>query len=161
MARFINPFTDVGFKRIFGQEISKPLIIDFLNSLPVSDDKITNIRFLDKEQPALFDDDSSLGYDVYCETEKKENIIVKMQNKSQPFFKNRSIYYVSEAIARQGEKGSQWQYNIDAVYLVAFLSFCPMDFEKKFRTNVALKDVDSDEVFSSKVRMTFLKIWRH
>lgn len=33
MARFINPFTDVGFKRIFGQEISKPLILDFLNSL--------------------------------------------------------------------------------------------------------------------------------
>lgn len=33
MARFINPFTDVGFKRIFGQEISKPLILDFLNRL--------------------------------------------------------------------------------------------------------------------------------
>ena len=33
MAKFINPFTDIGFKRIFGQEISKPLIIDFLNSL--------------------------------------------------------------------------------------------------------------------------------
>lgn len=33
MGKFINPFTDVGFKRIFGQEISKPLLIDFLNCL--------------------------------------------------------------------------------------------------------------------------------
>lgn len=33
MARYINPFTDVGFKRIFGQEFSKPLLIDFLNNL--------------------------------------------------------------------------------------------------------------------------------
>ena len=33
MGRFINPFTDVGFKRIFGQEINKDLLIDFLNSL--------------------------------------------------------------------------------------------------------------------------------
>ena len=115
MARFINPFTDIGFKRIFGQEISKPLIIDFLNSLFLGEKHITNITFLDKEQPALFEDDRSLIYDIYCETDQKENIIVEMQNKSQPYFKNRSIYYVSEAIARQGEKGSGWKYHIDAV----------------------------------------------
>ena len=33
MAKYINPFTDIGFKRIFGQELSKPLLLDFLNSL--------------------------------------------------------------------------------------------------------------------------------
>lgn len=33
MGKYVNPFTDIGFKRIFGQEISKPLIIDFLNNL--------------------------------------------------------------------------------------------------------------------------------
>ena len=158
MARFINPFTDIGFKRIFGQEISKPLIIDFLNSLFPGEKHITNITFLDKEQPALFEDDRSLIYDIYCETEQKENIIVEMQNKSQPYFKNRSIYYVSEAIARQGEKGSGWKYQIDAVYLVAFLNFCPMDFKKKFRTNVEMKDRESNETFSDKMRMTFIQL---
>lgn len=35
MAKFITPFTDVGLKRIFGQEINKDLLIDFLNSLLV------------------------------------------------------------------------------------------------------------------------------
>lgn len=158
MAKFINPFTDIGFKRIFGQEISKPLIIDFLNSLLLGERCITNITFLDKEQPALFEDDRSLIYDIYCETDTKENIIVEMQNKSQPYFKNRSIYYISEAIARQGEKGSNWRYHIDAVYLVAFLNFCPLDFEKKFRTNVELKDRESNETFSDKVRMTFMQL---
>ena len=158
MARFINPFTDIGFKRIFGQEVSKPLIIDFLNSLLIGEEHITNITFLDKEQPALFEDDRSLIYDIYCETDKKENIIVEMQNKSQPYFKNRSIYYVSEAIARQGEKGADWKYNIDAVYLVAFLNFCPMDFEKKFRTNVGLADLESKNTFSNKLRMTFMQL---
>lgn len=141
MARFINPFTDIGFKRIFGQEVSKPLIIDFLNSLLLGKEHITSITFLDKEQPALFEDDRSLIYDIYCETDKNENIIVEMQNKSQPYFKNRSIYYASEAIARQGEKGADWKYNIDAVYLVAFLNFCPMDFKKEFRTDVGLTNL--------------------
>ena len=158
MARFINPFTDIGFKRIFGQEISKPLILDFLNSLMAGEEHITNITFLDKEQPALFEDDRSLIYDIYCETDKNENIIVEMQNKSQPYFKNRSIYYVSEAIARQGEKGADWQYKIDAVYLVAFLNFCPMDFDKQFRTDVGLIDRKSGKTFSNKARMTFMQL---
>ena len=158
MARFINPFTDIGFKRIFGQEFSKPLIIDFLNSLLLGKEHITNITFLDKEQPALFEDDRSLIYDIYCETDKKENIIVEMQNKSQPYFKNRSIYYISEAIARQGEKGTKWKYNIDAVYLVAFLNFSPMDFEKKFRIDVGLADMESNKIFSNKMRMTFMQL---
>ena len=158
MAKFINPFTDIGFKRIFGQEISKPLIIDFLNSLLLGEERITNITFLDKEQPALFEDDRSLIYDIYCQTEKGENIIVEMQNKSQPYFKNRSIYYVCEAIARQGERGTDWKYNIDAVYLVAFLNFCPMDFDKKFRSDIGLADKGNNKLFSDKMRMTFMQL---
>lgn len=158
MAKFINPFTDVGFKRVFGQEISKPLILDFLNNLLLGEEHVANLTFLDKEQPALYDDDRSLVYDIYCETDTGKKIIVEMQNKSQPYFKSRSIYYVSEAIARQGERGSMWNYAIDAVYLVAFLNFCPMDFERKFRTDVVLADREGMVVFSDKIRMTFMQL---
>ncbi len=61
MAKFINPFTDVGFKRVFGQEISKPLILDFPNNLLLGEEHIADITFLDKEQPALYEDDRSLA----------------------------------------------------------------------------------------------------
>ena len=158
MAKFINPFTDIGFKRIFGQEFSKPLLLDFLNSLFEGEKHIVNLTFLDKEQPALFEEDRSLIYDIYCETDEDEKIIVEMQNKSQPFFKNRSIYYVSESIARQGERGSCWNYEIDSVYLVAFLNFCPMDFKKQFRTDVVFAEKGSIDQFSDKVRMIFLQL---
>ena len=158
MAKFINPFTDIGFKRIFGQEFSKPLLLDFLNSLFEGEKHIVNLTFLDKEQPALFEEDRSLIYDIYCETDEDEKIIVEMQNKSQPFFKNRSIYYVSESIARQGERGSCWIYEIDSVYLVAFLNFCPMDFKNQFRTDVVFAEKGTINQFSDKVRMIFLQL---
>ena len=158
MAKFINPFTDIGFKRIFGQEFSKPLLLDFLNSLFEGEKHIVNLTFLDKEQPALFEEDRSLIYDIYCETDEDEKIIVEMQNKSQPFFKNRSIYYVSESIARQGERGSSWNYEIDSVYLVAFLNFCPMDFKNQFRTDVVFAEKGTVDQFSDKVRMIFLQL---
>ena len=158
MAKYINPFTDIGFKRIFGQELSKPLLLDFLNSLFEGEKHMANLTFLDKEQPALFEEDRSLIYDIYCETDDGEKIIVEMQNKSQPFFKNRSIYYVSEAIARQGERGSVWNYAIDSVYLVAFLNFCPFDFKKQFRTDVVLSEKGTVEQFSDKLRMIYLQL---
>ena len=111
MGKFINPFTDVGFKRIFGQEFSKPVLIAFLNGLLKDERCIVDVKFLDKEQIRINDGDRSLIYDIYCETETGEHIIVEMQNKYQPYFKKRSIYYLSRSIVEQGERGSEWSYD--------------------------------------------------
>ena len=158
MANYINPFTDIGFKRIFGQEFSKPLLIDFLNNLLIGEKRIVNLKFLDKELPPVFVDDRSLIYDIYCELDDNEKIIVEMQNCEQSFFKRRSIYYVSEAIARQGEKGPDWQYDVKAVYLIAFLNFRRPDIGEEFRTDVMLINRKSKEVFSDKLRLVYLQL---
>lgn len=50
MGRFINPFTDFGFKFLFGREVEKELLIDFLNDLLVGEHIITDIQFLNNEQ---------------------------------------------------------------------------------------------------------------
>ena len=68
MGRFINPFTDTGFKRVFGQEMSKPVLIAFLISLLTGERSIVDVTFLDKEQIGIYDGDRSLIYDVLCET---------------------------------------------------------------------------------------------
>ena len=158
MSKFINPFTDIGFKRIFGQEFSKPLLMDFLNNLFVGEREIVELTFLDKEQPAVYDGDRSLIYDIYCELVDGEKIIVEMQNKEQPYFKNRSIYYISESIARQGEKGTGWMYDVKAVYLVAFLNFRQPDIGREFRTDVALMDMRTQQLFSDKLRLIYLQL---
>ena len=158
MGKYVNPFTDIGFKRIFGQEISKPLIIDFLNNLLEGERKIADLTFLDKEIPAQTVDGRSLIYDIYCKDENGDHFIVEMQNKMQPYFKERSIYYVSQAISQQGEQGARWQYRIQAVYFVAMLNFTLADIGSTFRTDVALMDMKSKEYFSDKVRMIFLQL---
>ena len=65
---------------------------------------------------------------------------------------------MSESIARQGERGSAWNYAIDSVYLVAFLNFSPIDFKKQFRTDVVLAEKGTTEQFSDKLRMIFLQL---
>ena len=158
MSKFINPFTDVGFKRIFGQEISKPVLIGFLNSLLVGERTIVDVKFLDKEQLGITDEGRSLIYDIYCEIEGGGHIIVEMQNKYQPYFKNRSIYYLSRSISQQGEKGATWKYDIKAVYLIAFLNFKLKDISTEFRTDVALSDLKTKELFSDKLRLIYLQL---
>ncbi len=145
MSKYINPFTDVGFKKIFGQEINKDLLIDFLNSLLKGERVINNVTFLDKEQLGEFKDDRSLIYDVYCETDSGEKIIVEMQNKSQPYFKSRSIYYAAQSVARQGERGSLWNFDVKAVYCISFLNFQQEGISEKFRTDIALLDMQTKQ----------------
>lgn len=81
-----------------------------------------------------------------------------MQNRSQPFFKNRAIYYMSRSIVEQGERGSDWEYDIKAVYLVAFLNFKLRDISQEFRTDVTLMDMKTLKPFSDKERMIFLQL---
>ena len=98
MAKYINPFTDWGFKRLFGQEFSKDLLISFLNDLLEGELQVKDVVFKDKEQLPQTKDQRGIIYDVFCETDTGERFILEMQNKWQPNFLDRSIYYASKAI---------------------------------------------------------------
>ena len=158
MGKFINPFTDIGFKRIFGQEFSKPLLIDFLNNLLHGERHITEVKLLNKELTAEFQEGRTIIYDVYCETETGEKIIVEMQNRLQSNFKARTLYYAAEAIARQGEKGKDWNYDVKAVYLVAFINDHDSSFGLQFRTDVELTDRQTKQPFTDLLRLVYLQL---
>ena len=159
MGKFINPFTDVGFKRIFGQEINKDLLTDFLNALLEGERKIQDITLLDKEQIPEYENDRGLTYDIYCTDTNGEQFIVEMQNRSHINFKSRTVYYLSQALARQGRKGRGWMYDLKAVYGVFFLNFAmPGTQKQKLRTDIVLADRDTHEVFSDKMRFIFIEL---
>ena len=80
MGKYINPFTDWGFKRLFGQEFSKDLLISFLNGLLVDEMHIRDVTFKDKEQLADAKDLRGCIFDIYCETDDGKHFIVEMQN---------------------------------------------------------------------------------
>ena len=111
MGRFINPFTDYGFKFLFGREVEKELLISFLNDLLVGEHVITDIQFLNNEQQPEVKNERGIIYDIYCMTDTGERIIVEMQNREQPYFKDRALFYLSRAITQQakGDNGiSGW-----------------------------------------------------
>ena len=68
MGHYINPFTDWGFKKLFGQEVTKDILIAFLNGLLEGEHEIEDVQYLDKEQLPETKDMRGLIYDVYCRT---------------------------------------------------------------------------------------------
>jgi predicted transposase/invertase (TIGR01784 family) len=129
-AKYINPFTDFGFKKIFGEEASKPLLIDFLNALLPLQNKIKDLSFKNTEQLGQTDTDRKAIYDIYCENENGEKFIVELQKAKQNYFKERTIYYSTFPIREQAEKG-EWNYNLKAIFCVGILDFTFDDYENE------------------------------
>ncbi len=127
-AKYINPFTDFGFKKIFGEEASKPLLIDFLNALLPQANKIVALTFKNTEHLGQTDVDRRAIYDIYCENEKGEKFIVELQKAKQNFFKERTIYYSTFPIREQAERGD-WAFNLKAVYCIGILDFTFDDYD--------------------------------
>ena len=155
MGVFIDPCTDYGFKRIFGDE---ELLINFLNSLLEGERVITKLEYMNNERVAKQKDERRVIYDLYCKTDTGEHIIVEMQKRSQKHFKDRALYYSACSIVEQGTKGD-WNYELTPVYGVFFIDFVlDTDVSDYYCKDVTLVEKYSGKVFSNKLRHIFIEL---
>lgn len=158
MGAFIYPFTDWGFKRIFGE---KDLLIDFLNSLLEGERVITDLHYMNNEREAEQMEQRKVIYDLYCETDTGEHIIVEMQNRWQKHFKDRALFYMAKSVVQQAEQGKKWDFKLTAVYGVYFVNFIfDKDTTGYFCKDVSLTDKHTGKVFNDKFRQIFIELPR-
>lgn len=159
--RYLNPFTDFGFKKLFGVEPNKDILIDFLNELLRKDEgKIKDITYLSPEQLGRTIGERKAIFDIYCENEQGEKFIVEMQKAKQNYFKDRSIYYSTFPIQSQAQKGG-WGFELKSVYTVGILDFV-FDEDKSsdqvFHHEVQLFDKSVQKVFYDKLTYIYLEM---
>ena len=158
--RYINPYTDFGFKKLFGTPLNKELLISFLNSLFEGKEVIHDLTYLNGENLGNSFGDRRAIFDVYCENEQGETFIVEMQKAEQQFFKDRSVFYSTFAIQNQGKKGV-WDFKLKGVYTVAILDFVFPEGEypdDSLRHEVKLMDIDDKHVFYDKLTFLYLEM---
>lgn len=160
-SKYINPFTDFGFKKIFGEEASKPLLLDFLNALLPQQDRIIDLTFKNTEQLGQTEADRKAVYDIYCENDKGEKFIVELQKAKQNYFKERTIYYATFPIREQAERG-EWNYNLKAVYCVGILDFTFNDYEQDTEKNEVVHTIklknQNGKIFYDKLTYIYLEM---
>jgi predicted transposase/invertase (TIGR01784 family) len=120
---YINPFTDFGFKRLFGQELSSDILIDFLNEvLSNREATITEIIYLNNEQQPEQKDQRRAAFDLHCRTSSGARIIVEMQAGYQRHIVERALFYAARAISEQAPRG-EWNYRYDRIYTIVIMDF--------------------------------------
>ena len=89
------PYTDFGFKRLFGEEANKDLLIDFLNTFLPEKHRGKTLEFRNTEQLGVISFDRKAVFDIVCEAENGEHFIVEMQKAKQDWFKDRTLFYAA------------------------------------------------------------------
>ena len=169
--RYINPLTDFGFKRIFGNSL---ILKDFLNNVLELDDKIVRLRYQNVEQKGRTKNDRSSVFDLQCTTSKGEYIIIEMQNLPQLFFFDRAVYYMAIPIQKQAKKG-KWDFKLKPVYMVCLLNHKIGDDEedsaendkvtenaevkpKQYHSKIQLVNVNTNRVAYKKLALFFIEL---
>ena len=161
--RYISLLTDFGFKRIFGTDPNKELLVNFLNSLFDGEEVIKDVKYLNSENVGDVYTERKAIFDVYCENEKGEKFIVEMQNAYQTYFKDRSLFYSTFPIREQAPKGSDWNFCLKKVYVVALLNYKISDeaFDSSDTIHtIALMDTKTNKVFNTKLMFKYVEVGR-
>ena len=159
--KYINPLTDFGFKKLFGEESTKDLLLDFLNAILQNEEGIiTSIEFSINEHLGKMEVDRKVVFDIYCTNKRGEKFIVEMQKTRQAHYKDRSLYYATYPIQEQAITGENWNFKLNAVYSISILDFLlpEKNNSQKYYRKVKLIDTDTKDVFSNKLTFVYVEL---
>ncbi len=156
--RYVNFYTDFAFKKLFGTEVNKELLISFLNSLFDGKEVIKDLKYLNGEHLGQAASDRKAVFDVYCENEKGEKFLIEMQKTDQEYFKDRSIFYSTFPIQEQAQRG-RWSFELKRVYTIGILNFVFEENDEDYMHHeVKLIDVATQKVFFDKLTYVYLEM---
>ncbi len=164
-ARYIDPMVDWSFKRLFGSEVNKDILIEFLKVI-FPEHEIEDITYIPAEQLGIMEDDRKAVFDVICRTKNGEEFIVEMQCATQKHFFERALYYTSFPIMKQGKKAQrdevtgvkkEWDYELDGVYFLGVLNFRYED-DELIEHRYLLREATTGKIMTDKLKFIFVEV---
>jgi predicted transposase/invertase (TIGR01784 family) len=112
------------FKKIFGDENHKEVLISFLNAvLDFQDEQtIVDVELANPYQVPKIEALKETILDIKATNQKQEHFIVEMQKKDLGDFTKRSLYYTAKAYVNQLDAGKNY-HKLKKVYFIGLLNF--------------------------------------
>jgi predicted transposase/invertase (TIGR01784 family) len=159
--KYINPFTDYGFKKIFGDEENTELLESLINDILglEGEDKIAKIIFKNGELLPDSPEDRKAIFDLYCIDEKGNEFIVELQKVHQEHFQSRALYYATFPIQEQAIRG-RWDFSLTPIYFIGLLNFTIDRFKKseEFLHHGKITDIKTKEIMYDNLNMIYVEI---
>ena len=176
---YANLLCDFMFKRLFGSEANKDVLIAFLNML-LEDSEIIDVDFIPTEHLGLSKEDRKAIFDISCQCKDGSSFIIEMQKGYQKHFRERAIYYTTYPITEQGRNARdlfikehpevdskaefKWDYDLKPVTVVAILNFKFSHIESwpndRVHSSYRLREDATGEIMTDVLRFVFLELGR-
>ncbi|SDL39779.1 conserved hypothetical protein (putative transposase or invertase) [Pedobacter sp. ok626] len=159
LPRFIDPYSDFGFKHIFGKAPNKNLLISFINQVLKGRKVIIDIQYSNIEFKGSGVDYKKTVLDLHCTGDKGEKFMVEMQKAKPKNFKDRSIFYTANLIQEQGiGVAGNWDYEMPEIFFIGIMNFNFDDSHPDhFLHDIRLIDNNTHQEFYSKLSYTFIE----
>ncbi len=159
LTKFLDPKNDIAFKKIFGTEKNKEILIHFLNDMLTFKAKkpIKSVTFL----KTLLDPETVLKktsiVDILCTDEDGNQYIVEMQVAKEKGFEKRAQYYASKAYISQANKGGEY-HDLKEIIFLAISDFEMFPNKGAYKSDHVILDKESHENDLKDFSFTFVEL---
>ena len=164
-ARYIDPMVDWSFKRLFGTEVNKDILIEFLKVIFPEFD-IEDITYLPTEQLGIMEKDRRAVFDVICRASDGKEFLVEVQRGAQEHFFERALFYTSFPILKQGKKAlakeesdtkKPWNFQLDGVFFLGILDYKHLE-DNRIEHRYWLREGTTGETMTDKLKFVFVEV---
>lgn len=156
--KFVDITNDIAFRKIFGNENRKEVLISFLNAVLLfdSDKKIVDVDILTPYQlPALKGGKVTI-VDVKAKDQNDKNYIVEMQVAAVDGFNKRVLYYASKSYSSQIDRGD-WYAKLNPVFFIGILDF-EITHNPDYISRHKIIDVETGENLITGIEFHFIEL---
>ncbi len=139
--KFLDPTNDLAFKKIFGNEKKKNILISFLNAILgfEGEHQIEEVEILNPYQAPKIEELKETILDIRAKDRSGSQFIVEMQKNDKGDFHKRSQYYTAKAYTAQLESGFNYS-SLQKVYFIGILNFNIFEGENYLSRHLILNE---------------------
>ena len=159
LTKFLDPKNDVAFRKVFGTEKNKDILIHFLNDMLKFKERkpIIEVQFLKSIQDPEIAAKKTSIVDIMCKDEVGNQYIVEMQVAKEKGFTKRAQYYAAKAYGAQLNTGKKYS-NLKEVIFLAIADFIMFPEKANYKSDHEILDRNSLEHDLQDFSFTFLEL---
>lgn len=159
LSKFLDPKNDVCFRKIFGTEKNKDILIHFLNDMVTFRERhpITDVTFLKTVQDPETAAQKTSIVDVLCRDEHGHQYIVELQVAKEKGFEKRAQYYAAKAYSSQMKIGGAYA-DLKEIIFIAIADFIMFPKNEAYKSDHIILDRVTQSNDLKDFSFTFLEL---
>lgn len=138
----INPRVDLAFKKIFGTEGNKDLLISLINSIVGEEDQVVDITLLNPYNQKNFKNDKLSILDIKAEGSDRKKFNIEIQITDEADYDKRALYYWAKLYGDQLKESEDYS-KLEKVIGIHILNFTSIPKSEKYHNAFSITEKET------------------